>query len=103
MVTELTPTAVFEQIRPVKDPELRMGIVDLGLVYDARIEGGRVTVVMTLTSPGCPFAPEIEFRVKEAVAAMEGVEEAAVEFTFNPPWNPAEMASDDVKDELGIW
>ena len=100
---ELTEAAVYEQLRPLLDPELRMGLVDLGLIYGAEIDGDRVKVVMTLTSPGCPYGPEIMAGVEQAVAAMEGVGKAEVELTFHPPWNPEEMASEDAKDELGIW
>jgi metal-sulfur cluster biosynthetic enzyme len=58
---------------------------------------------MTLTSPGCPFGPMILSTVHEVVALIPGVENVQVELVWEPPWNPAAMASDEVKDILGIW
>ncbi len=103
--TAVTRDRVFEALQPVQDPELRLGVVDLGLVYDAEIgaEGKDVTVKMTLTSPGCPFGPMILSTVHEVVALIPGVENVKVELVWEPPWNPALMASDEVKDVLGIW
>lgn len=101
----VTREQVFEALKPVQDPELRLGVVDLGLVYDAEIgqDGRDVTVKMTLTSPGCPFGPMILSTVHEVVALIPGVENVQVELVWEPPWNPAAMASDEVKDILGIW
>ncbi len=90
----------------VKDPELNLGIIDLGLVYDVILEGERgenVTVVMTLTSPMCPVGPLFKKSVEDRVRAIDGVASAKAEITFTPPWDPATMASDDVKAMLGIW
>jgi len=103
--TAVTRDRVFEALQPIQDPELRLGVVDLGLVYDAEIgaEGKDVTVKMTLTSPGCPFGPMILSTVHEVVALIPGVENVKVELVWEPPWNPALMASDEVKDVLGIW
>jgi metal-sulfur cluster biosynthetic enzyme len=102
------PTA--EQIRTaleaVKDPELDLGILELGLVYDIGVEGDaseHVNVVMTLTSPMCPVGPMFRKSVEDHVLAVEGVKSATVDITFSPPWDPATMASDDVKAALGIW
>ncbi|HEY9084389.1 MAG TPA: metal-sulfur cluster assembly factor [Candidatus Tyrphobacter sp.] len=102
------PTA--DQVRSalvdVKDPELNLGILDLGLVYDVVCEGENgenVTVVMTLTSPMCPVGPMFKKSVEDKVLAIEGVKSAKADITFMPPWDPATMASDDVKAMLGIW
>lgn len=101
----VTREGVFEAMKPVQDPELRLGVVDLGLVYDVELddEGKDVTVKMTLTSPGCPFGPMILSTMHEVVAAIPGVENVKIELVWEPPWNPAVMASDEVKDILGIW
>lgn len=101
----VTREGVFEAMKPVQDPELRLGVVDLGLVYDVELddEGKGVTVKMTLTSPGCPFGPMILSTMHEVVAAIPGVENVKIELVWEPPWNPAVMASDEVKDILGIW
>ncbi len=102
------PTA--EQVRDslveVKDPELNLGILELGLVYDVVAEGDageHVTVTMTLTSPMCPVGPMFKKSVEDHVLAIDGVKTANVEITFTPPWDPRTMASEDVKAALGIW
>jgi metal-sulfur cluster biosynthetic enzyme len=101
-----TVEQVREALVEVKDPELNLGILELGLVYDITTEGEhgeRVTVMMTLTSPMCPVGPMFKKSVEDRVLAIEGVQSANVEITFTPPWDPATMASDDVKAMLGIW
>ncbi len=102
------PTAqeVRAALVDVKDPELNLGILDLGLVYDVIVEGEsgeNVTVVMTLTSPMCPVGPLFKKSVEDRILSLQGVKSAKAEITFTPPWDPATMASDDVKAMLGIW
>lgn len=92
---------VREALKSVVDPELRINIVDLGLVYDVREEKGAVEVEMTLTSPGCPLAGMIDTAVKEAVGKIKGVKKVSVELTWNPPWTQ-DMMSDEAKAELGF-
>ncbi len=99
-----------EQVRDalvdVKDPELNLGILELGLIYDIAVEGEsgeHVNVMMTLTSPMCPVGPMFKKSVEDKVLSLEGVKDANVEITFTPPWDPRTMASDDVKVLLGIW
>ncbi|MEO6913458.1 MAG: metal-sulfur cluster assembly factor [Candidatus Baltobacteraceae bacterium] len=101
-----TTEQVREALKDVKDPELDIGILDLGLVYDVITEGEQnqhVTVIMTLTSPMCPVGPMFKKSVEDKVKSLGGVESAKVDITFSPPWDPREMASDDVKVTLGIW
>jgi metal-sulfur cluster biosynthetic enzyme len=101
--------ATVEEIRSalesVKDPDFDLGILDMGLVYDISVgeRGDEVKVVMTLTSPMCPLVAVHRKDVEESVLAIAGVKRATVEFTFSPPWDPATMATDDVKAILGIW
>jgi metal-sulfur cluster biosynthetic enzyme len=88
----LTPDAVRKAIRAVKDPELNLNIVDIGLVYDIDVdETGDVRVHMTLTSPGCPSGPEILEQVKQVVGDMEGVRSVDVELVWEPYWTPERM------------
>ena len=94
---------VREALKDVFDPELRMSIMELGLVYDVSIEDGTVRVIYTLTSPGCPLGPVIDGQIQDAVMDLPGVKEVASELTFSPPWDPRTMASDDVRMQLGIW
>jgi metal-sulfur cluster biosynthetic enzyme len=88
---ELTEARVLQSLAGVVDPELGMSIVDLGLVYDVRIDGARVTVTMTLTAPGCPLHETMAEWARAAVAAIPGVERVDVAITFDPPWTPARM------------
>jgi metal-sulfur cluster biosynthetic enzyme len=101
----ITKDDVFRAIHPIQDPEIKISVVDLGLIYDVDIssDGQQVKVRMTLTSPACPVGPEIVALVKTAVEAIEEVEQAHVELVWEPLWNPKTMASDDAKDLLGIW
>ncbi len=101
----VTTEEVWDAIKPVVDPEVRLGIVDLGLVYDVQTEhdGRDVTVKMTLTSPMCPVGPMLMSAVHENVALLPGVENVNVELVWDPPWDPRIMATDEVKDMLGIW
>ena len=102
----VTTETVREALKEVEDPELMMGILDLGLVYDVVCEGAQgedVTVTMTLTSPMCPVGPMFKQAVLSKVESVEGVKKANVEITFSPPWDPRTMATEDVKLALGIW
>jgi radical SAM protein len=80
--------AVMQALGTVLDPELGMSIVDLGLVYDVRIDNGAVEVTMTLTAPGCPIHDVMPDWVRIAVMQVPGVEAVNVALTFEPPWTP---------------
>jgi len=87
-----TPDTVRKALRAVKDPELNLNIIDIGLVYDVEVtDPGRVQVKMTLTSPGCPAGTEIIDDVKRVVTDMEGVESVDVELVWDPYWTPDKM------------
>ena len=88
---ELTEAAVREALRQVKDPELDMNIIDLGLVYDVEIAGGDVRVNMTLTSPGCPAGPMITNDAYRVLRALEGVKDVDIEIVWEPYWTPERM------------
>src|SRR3954471_15823780 len=95
--------AILEALKTVKDPELNVNVVDLGLVYTAQVkEDGQVDVEMTLTSPACPAGPQILREAAAAVEKMEGVTKANVRLVMNPPWSQDRM-SDAARDELGIF
>ncbi len=94
---------LWEEVKKVYDPEIGLSIVDLGLVYDIWMEQQTANVKMTLTSMGCPAGPYLEHEVKEACKRVEGIKDIKVEITFNPPWDPREMASEEVKMMLGIF
>jgi metal-sulfur cluster biosynthetic enzyme len=84
----LSGDAVRQTLRGVKDPELDLNIVDLGLVYDVEVDEGNVAIKMTLTSPGCPAGPMITNDVYKNVRAMPGVRDVDVEIVWEPYWTP---------------
>lgn len=85
------------------DPEIGLDIISLGLVYDVKIDDGHVTVIMTLTTPACPVGPMFLSSVQAAVSAIEGVKDCKVDLTFDPPWDPRTMASDEAKMMMGFY
>ena len=86
--TALTADAVREALRGVKDPELNLNIIDLGLVYDVEVDEGNVSIRMTLTSPGCPAGPMIMNDIHKTVRPMEGVKDVDIEIVWEPYWTP---------------
>ena len=105
-VGEITEEKVFEKLRLVFDPEIPVNIVDLGLVYDCKVEKtpegtNKVEVKMTLTAPGCGMGPVIAGDAREKVLSLPGVSEANVELVWSPAWNQA-MISEVGKMQLGL-
>jgi len=87
-----SPDTVRKALRAVKDPELNLNIMDIGLVYDVEVSAaGAVQVRMTLTSPGCPAGTEIIDDVKKVVGDLEGVQGVDVELVWEPYWTPEKM------------
>jgi metal-sulfur cluster biosynthetic enzyme len=78
-------------LRQVKDPELDMNIVDLGLVYDVAVDQGAVRVKMTLTSPGCPAGPMITNDAYRVLRELDGVTDVDIEIVWEPYWTPDRM------------
>lgn len=100
----VTEEALWNALREVEDPELRLSIVELGLVYGIDLdEDGVATVSMTLTSPACPVGPMLQGMIFHRLSGMEGVEDVEVNLVWDPPWDPRKMASEEVKMTLGIW
>ena len=75
-------------LRRVKDPDLNLNIVDLGLIYDITVDGSVVRVDMSLTSPGCPSGPEIMKDAEDQLKAMPGVGAVNMNLVWSPPWTP---------------
>jgi metal-sulfur cluster biosynthetic enzyme len=89
--TDEAPPTVDEvraALRRVKDPELNLNIVDLGLVYDIGVDGRAVKVDMSLTSPGCPSGPEIMRDAENQVKNVPGVTDASINLVWSPIWTP---------------
>ena len=102
----LSEDAILEQMRKVKDPELMVNVVDLGLIYGVGMdESGELTnlrVVMTMTTPACPYGPELVQEVKDTLRDLPGVGEVEVQVTLSPPWTPDRM-TEEARDELGLF
>ena len=94
---------VREALRSVVDPEIGLDMVSLGLLYGVKVEGSKVDVTMTLTTPACPVGPMFVAAVKQCVSSLPGVSDCTVEVTFSPPWDPRTMASDEVKMQMGFY
>lgn len=92
---------IREALKSVIDPELGVSIVDLGLIYDVRYENGEAEVEMTLTSPGCPLAPVIDKKIKDAIKNVPEVKNLIVELVWDPPWS-RDLMSDELKAEFGF-
>lgn len=97
----LTEKDVRNALKTVKDPELGLDLVVLGLVYDIEVQGSDVKAIITLTSPLCPVAGQIVEDARQAILGLEEVNNAEVELTFNPPWTP-ERISPLIRSSLGL-
>jgi metal-sulfur cluster biosynthetic enzyme len=99
-----TKEQIIEALRPVQDPEIMIGVVDLGLIYDIDIsDKGEVKVKMTLTTPACPYGEMLLTEAHRAIEDLDSVSSVEIILVWDPPWNPEEMCSDHAKDMLGIW
>ncbi len=97
----VTKEQVTEVLKKVQDPEIQYDIWSLGLVYNIEIENRKVKILMTFTSPMCPYGPALMDDVKRQVSAIDGVGEVEIELTFSPPWGPDKI-SEEAKIGLGI-
>lgn len=97
----LNPDTARTALRQVKDPELDMNIVELGLVYDVETEDGDVRVKMTLTSPGCPAGPMITNDAYRVLRALDGVRDVNIEIVWEPYWTP-ERIDPRVRAMMGL-
>jgi len=89
---------ILEALKVVRDPEIPVNVVDLGLVYDVDIDDkGQVDIEMTLTSMGCPVQDLIQTDAELAVMKVDGVTAVSVEFVWSPPWSPQKMTDDGKK------
>jgi len=89
---------ILEALKKVKDPEIGLDIVELGLIRKITPDEEGVEVLMTLTSPFCPFADSLIGQVEKEVGKLDGAGSVRVEITFDPPWEP----SPELKEKLGL-
>lgn len=98
---EVLVARVIEALKTVYDPEIPVNIYDLGLIYKVEINNGFADIDMTLTAPGCPVAATFPGMVERTVALVAGIEGAAVELVWEPPWTQ-ELISEAARLELGL-
>ncbi len=97
----LTKNQFIEKLKTVEDPELHINIVDLGLIYKVEVnKTGKVIILMTLTSPGCPLSFLFNDMVTDAVKEVKGVKEIKINLTFDPPWDVSKM-TEEAKVQIG--
>ena len=105
-MSAVTEDEVYSALRQCYDPEIPVNIVDLGLIYNIRLEdvpedAQDVAVEMTLTAQGCPAHVQISEQVKARLEQLPGIRNAAVNIVWNPPWTP-ERLSPEARKQLGI-
>ena len=102
---ELREEMIWKQLKTVRDPEIPVNVVDLGLIYNLNVapaDGGkRIDLRMTLTAPGCSMSDVIRREIEYKLARLPEVREVRVEVVFDPPWSPAKM-SDAAKLAVGL-
>ena len=93
---------VLEALKTVRDPEIPMDLVELGLIYELMVKkGGIVFVEMTLTTPACPVAASMPGEVETAIRGVPGINDVRVKLVWTPPWTPEKM-SEEARLELGM-
>jgi metal-sulfur cluster biosynthetic enzyme len=107
LVMPIAEDKIREALKQVIDPELFVNVVDLGLIYEVKVDEqqdgkSNVTVEMTMTSPACPAGPQLLGQSKEFVGRLEGVGDVDVKLVMDPPWTPDRM-TEEARDQLGIF
>ena len=97
----LTLDEVYEALRDVYDPEIPINVVDLGLIYDVKVEDSNVDIRMTLTFAGCGMGPYIAQQAEWRLAELDNIDDINVEMVFEPPWTP-DMITEEGKKQLGL-
>lgn len=108
----ITESQIWDRLKTVIDPELKLDIVSLGLIYQVTVtpiqtkagEEPFVHILLTLTTPGCPLSAVFEEKIKEALDSLTGLDaykNAEIELTFDPPWIP-DMMSEEARAELNV-
>jgi FeS assembly SUF system protein len=92
---------VMKVLKECYDPEIGISLVDLGLIYDVKVDKDKVRIKMTLTTPGCPMHSMMAEDVKEKVSKIKGVKSVNIDLVFDPPWTPDKM-SEEAKKMLGF-
>ncbi len=98
----VTKDEVLKKLKEIEEPCMPLvDIVDMGLIYDVKVENGNVNIVMTFTSKFCPVSFKLTNLVKNKIEELDGVKSVEVELTFNPPWTPNRLSEENRK-KLGF-
>ena len=97
----VTKEDVMKVLRQCYDPEIGINIVDLGLIYDVKVDRDKVHIKMTLTTPGCPMHSLMTQDVHNKIKSIKGVKDVNIELVWEPPWSPERM-SKEVRKKLGL-
>ncbi|HKZ49560.1 MAG TPA: metal-sulfur cluster assembly factor [Candidatus Nanoarchaeia archaeon] len=89
---------VIEKLKSVVDPEIRLDVWTLGLIYKIEIENDIVKILMTFTTPFCPYGEMLLDQIRDSLSAIKGIKDVEIEITFEPMWQPSE----EVKMMLGV-
>jgi metal-sulfur cluster biosynthetic enzyme len=84
-------------LKTVKDPEIPLSLVDLGLIYAIQADDNAVRITMTLTTPGCGMARQIAMSAKTSVMEQTGCQDVLVTVTFDPPWDQSKITPEGKK------
>jgi len=87
----ISKNKALKALENVIDPEIGMNIVDIGLIYEIKIDDKKIYVKMTFTSPACPVGPDLLNQVETELNSI-GFEKVEIEVTFDPPWTPEKMS-----------
>ena len=102
---EFSEKLVWDQLRTVYDPEIPVNVVDLGLIYECKIDpvedGNQIDIKMTMTAPGCGMADVLKMDIERRLGSLPTVKKLNVQVVFDPPWNPARM-SEAARLQLGL-
>jgi metal-sulfur cluster biosynthetic enzyme len=101
MIGMVSKEDVMKALKECYDPEIGISVVDLGLIYDVKVDKDKVHIKMTLTTPGCPMFSYLTQDVQNKVKKIKGVKDVKVELVWDPPWNPDRM-SKGVRKKLGL-
>ena len=101
MIGMVSKEDVMKALKECFDPEIGINVVDLGLIYNVKVDKDKVNIKMTLTAEGCPMSYSISQDVQNKVKKIKGVKEVKVELVWDPPWSPDRM-SKDVRKKLGL-
>lgn len=99
--TKLKPSIILEKLEPIVDPDLGVSVVDLGLIYEIRIDEGDVEIDMTLTSMGCPAGEFLYQTVQQTVEKMDNINHVSVNLVWDPPWS-MDRVEPELRFLLGI-